>query len=254
MITHSNYKLDVFQTTDTLYEAAAHFIVDRANKAIAERGRFVISLSGGQTPKKLYALLAKPHFSTKMPWKKTFVFWGDERCVPLDGERNNAHQAKKILLDKVDIPISNIHIIPVDLTPAEAAASYEKELNAFFEGEPLRFDLILLGLGENGHTASIFPGTKLVGDESIGIRDLYIEDEGITVGPSYADGFRVTMTAPLINEARNILFLVTGEGKTVVLNKVLNGPYLPDKYPAQLIKPVDGELIWFVDSKAGAEV
>ncbi len=252
MTTDSKNKLEVFQTLDALYVAAANFIVDTANKAIGERGRYTISLSGGQTPKKLYALLATPSFSNKIQWEKTFVFFGDERCVPLDDERNNAHQAKSILLDNVDIPSSNIHIIPVDLSPAEAAVKYEKELKIFFGKESLRFDFILLGLGENGHTASIFPGTKVVEDKTIGIRDLYVETEKIPDGLSHSDGFRVTMTAPMINNARNILFLIAGEEKRVVLDKVLNGPYIPDKYPAQLIKPSDGELKWFVDSKAGA--
>jgi 6-phosphogluconolactonase len=235
--------LQVFETAETVNTVAVDFIIDIANKAIAERGRFVICLSGGQTPQQLYSLLAELPFCKQIQWKKTFVFWGDERCVPLNDERNNAHQAKIILLDKVDVPFSNIHRIPVNILAAEAAAEYEKEIKLFFnEGVP-RFDLILLGLGENGHTASLFPGTKVINEQVEGIREVYVEEERM---------YRVTMTAPLINRARHILFLVTGKNKAEILNKILSAPFEPDKYPAQLIRPIEGQLHWFIDSAAAA--
>lgn len=239
------YKLDVFKTTDALNRAAAEFIIAAANKAVDANGRFIIALSGGKTPGNLYALLAQPFYSDRMPWKNTFVFWGDERCVPLNDERNNAYQATVSLLGKVDIPGANIHIIPVNLSPAEAAMKYEQGLDDFFGEEPKCFDCILLGLGENGHTASLFPGTKVLNDVTEGIREVYIKEDNM---------FRVTMTAPLINHAHHILFLVTGQAKAAILEKVLTGPYQPEIFPAQLIKPVAGELYWFVDHAAASLV
>jgi 6-phosphogluconolactonase len=237
----SKLNLIVFQTADEFNKAAAEFIVAIASKSIAARGRFVVSLSGGKTPQKLYSLLAELPFRNQIEWGRTFVFWGDERCVPLDDARNNAYQAKIFLLDKVNIPKTNIFSIPVNLSPEEAAIEYENEIKNFFGDEPMKFDLFLLGLGENGHTASLFPGTNVIDEQSESVRDVYVEEEKM---------FRITITAPLINRASTILFLVTGKNKAEMLRKVLELPYQPDKIPAQLIKPIDGELYWFVDQDA----
>lgn len=252
MTDHSKYNVEIFQTTAALNRAAAEFIISKASEAIAARGRFSISLSGGQTPQNLYSLLAEPFYCEQIQWKKTFIFWGDERCVPLDDERNNAYQARSILLDKVDLPLSNIHFMPVNLSPEEAARTYEQELKDFFGDEPIRFDIMLLGLGENGHTASLFPHTKVIDEQAEGVRELYVEEENMSARPGHSDGFRVTMTAPLINRSHHILFLVTGEKKAGILKKILTASYQPEHFPAQLIKPDDGTLNWFVDHKAAA--
>lgn len=242
-MTAPTYNLTDFKTTDDLNKAAAAFIIEAAENAIAARGRFIISLSGGKTPAGLYNLLASTLYKEKLQWKNVYIFWGDERCVPLDDERNNAYQAKKILLDKIEIPAKNIHRIHTNLAPEKAAADYEKEIDIFFKGDEQRFDLILLGLGDNGHTASIFPDTDLVKEKAKGIRAVYVAEE---------KKFRVSMTVPLINQALNILFLVTGVAKAAILEKVLTGPYQPDNYPAQLIKPVAGLLTWFTDDDAAS--
>jgi 6-phosphogluconolactonase len=243
MTAGSTYKLEIFKTVDAFNKAVAEFIIATAEKSIAAKGRFTLSLSGGQTPGSLYQLLAEPAYSERMPWKNTFIFWGDERCVPLDDDRNNAQQAKILLLDKIDIPASNIHIIPVNLSPSEAARQYEKTVKDFFKEEPMRFDLILLGLGENGHTASLFPGTEIIKEQTAGIREVYVEEEKM---------FRISMTPYLLNLSHNIIFLVTGKSKADIFNTVLHDAYQPDKYPAQLIKPTDGNLYWFVDKEAAA--
>jgi 6-phosphogluconolactonase len=243
MTLHSTYHLKIFDTATALNKAAAEFIVTIAMQAIAERGRFIISLSGGQTPKNVYALLAEPVFSGRLEWKNIFVFWGDERYVPLDDERNNAYEAKSILLDKVGIPLANVHAIPVNLSPAEAARKYEQTLNDFFGDQLPQFDLVLLGLGENGHTASLFPGTKLINGQAKGIREVYVEEEKM---------FRITMTAALINQARHIVFLVTGEEKAAIIAKILSNSNQGSNYPAQLIKQPDGELYWFIDHAAAS--
>jgi 6-phosphogluconolactonase len=238
---HPNYKFEIFETVTELNMAAADFIISISKKSIAARSEFVISLSGGETPKQIYSLLADPAFREQLDWKRTFIFWGDERCVPLDDERNNAHQAKLMLLNKIDIPSSNLHFIPVNLSPEKAAAEYEKEIRNFFGDKPLRFDLMLLGLGENGHTASLFPKTKVLEEKNEGVKEVYVEEEKM---------FRVTMTARLINHSRNILFLVTGNNKAEILKTILDGPYQPENYPAQLIDPVDGDLFLYADRAA----
>jgi 6-phosphogluconolactonase len=242
---YPQYNLEVLPETEDLYVAVAEFIIDVANKAIAKKEQFTFVLSGGQTPLELYSTLAKHPYRNYIPWERTYVFWGDERYVPLADERNNAYQAKIHLLDKIAIPKSNIHIIPVNLSPEEASKKYEKEIEDFFEGAPPQFDLILLGLGEDGHTASLFPKTKVLNERSEGIR---------TIEVKAPVGIRITMTAPLINRAHHIVFLVTGKKKEVILKKVLNEPYQPEKYPAQLIKPVDGKLLWFANSAAATGV
>lgn len=236
-----NGSLKVFETIDLMDEAAAAFVIELAAESIMARGRFVLSLSGGNTPGKLYSLLSLPVFKDRIDWKKTFIFWGDERCVPLNDERNNAHMAKTLMLDKIDIPEANIFPIQVDLTPPEAAKSYEQKLKDFFGSDTPRFDLILLGLGENGHTASLFPGTQVIHEAQHWVKEVYVAEQ---------KEWRITMTASLINQANNIAFLITGKGKANILKAVLNGPFQPDLYPAQLIKPVRGDLFWFADKDA----
>ncbi len=234
----------VFET-DELAKAAAEFIINSANEAIDARGKFAISLSGGHTPEKLFTLLATEPYRQQIVWNKTFVFWGDERCVPADDEQNNVRMAKMYLLDKVDIPQSNIFPIPVDIEPSEAAIAYEDSIKQFFGSESPCFDLILLGLGENGHTASLFPGTNVLSEHSHLIKEVYVAEQKM---------YRITMTADLINQARNIIFLVEGEGKADIFRTVLTGPYEPERLPAQLINPVNGKLFWFVDNKAAVQL
>jgi 6-phosphogluconolactonase len=148
-----------------------------------------------------------------------------------------------LLLNQVNIPAANIYPVPVDLPPAEAANEYESTIKKVFDEEPICFDLMLLGLGENGHTASLFPGTDVVFENTRLVKEVYVEEQKM---------FRITMTAKLINQSYNIMFLLEGDGKAEVLKTILTTPYQPDKYPAQIIKPVNGNLYWFVDKKAAA--
>jgi 6-phosphogluconolactonase len=234
--------VQVFQAPEELSIAACAFIVELANKAVADHDRFVLSLSGGHTPERLYSLLATQAFRDKIPWKDTFVFWGDERCVPLNDKDNNARMAMSLLLDNVPIPPQNINRIAVNLLPDKAAEEYEHLLKDFFGNDDPNFDLVLLGLGENGHTASLFPGSDVINEKSHWVKAVYLEEQKM---------FRITMTAPLINLAHNILFVVEGRSKAEILNKILtvNNTY---KYPAQLIAPLNGSVYWFVDSKAAS--
>ena len=231
--------------TDELAKAVAEFIVKIANEAIDTSGRFVISLSGGHTPKTLYGVLCTEPYQGRIAWNKTFVFWGDERCVSSDDAQNNARMAKIFLLDHVDIPQSNIYPVPVDLPPEKAAAAYENSIKQFFGNEQPCFDLILLGLGENGHTASLFPGTDVLFEHTHLIKEVFVPEQKM---------YRITMTADLINKAWNVIFLVAGVEKAAILNTVLTHSYQPEQFPAQLIKPVNGKLSWFIDSKAAAQL
>jgi 6-phosphogluconolactonase len=241
-VTETN-DIHVFNDVAELCESTADFIIELANESIAVNGQFVLVLSGGSTPNELYKLLATEEYIKRMPWKKTIIFWGDERCVGLDDKLNNAFVARSLLLDKIDIPATNLYVTPVNLPPAEAAIKYEEDLKSFFKNKPPQFDLIFLGLGENAHTASLFPGTAVLHEKDRWVKEVYVEEQKM---------YRVTMTAPLLNQAHNIIFLVTGKAKADVLHTIFNSPYQPEEYPAQLIKPVDGNLYWYVDEAAAA--
>ncbi|HLO57243.1 MAG: 6-phosphogluconolactonase [Chloroflexota bacterium] len=227
----------VFDTARELNEAAARFCLNIANEAISKRGRFTFCLSGGSTPRGLYALLSSEPCKNKFPWNNTFLFWGDERCVPFQDGRNNAHMAYETLIDKVAIPGSNIFPIPVDLPPFDAAQEYEQTILQFFVEEQPCFDLILLGLGEDGHTASLFPGTSVLNEKKRLVKEVIVDDDRLN---------RITMTAPLINMAHHILFLVSGANKAEILSKVTTISTQPPQFPAQLITPQNGDLTWYV--------
>jgi 6-phosphogluconolactonase len=174
-----------------------------------------------------------------------FIFWADERCVLLNDERNNAQMAKNILLNKIKIPASNIYRIPSDIDPSKVARIYEDNIRFFFKGHFPSFDIILLGLGENGHTASLFPYTEALHDASHLVAKVYVKEQ---------DMYRITMTSFLINMAHNILFLVSGPGKAEIVNQILNGTSDPERYPAQLINPLSGELYWYLDKEAAEKL
>ncbi len=234
-----------YPTPDALSAAVAAFVCDLAVEAVRQYGRFSISLSGGTTPEKLFALLALPPYSEKMPWKQTHVFWGDERCVSYDDPRNNARMAQIVLLDKVGIPPGNIHRIRVELAPEDAAVQYERELSAVLENESPHFDLVLLGIGNDGHTASLFPGTEVLNEQNRLVKACYVESQQM---------YRVTMTLPLINRAKAILILVSGTGKADILKKLLNEEGADVIYPAQMVKPENGDVYWFIDEAAAASL
>lgn len=235
--------IQIFQNTEALAKATADKMLGISQQAIERNGRFVIALSGGSTPERLFKLLAKPPYLNQIPWDKTFVFWGDERFVPSDDQRNNSNRAKSLLLNHVPIPAINIHPIPVDLKPEESAKEYEKTIKKLFDKESPCFDLIFLGLGEDGHTASLFPGTDVVFENKKLVKEVYVEEQSM---------YRITMTPALINQAHNIVFLVEGEKKAKILKTILTEPRQTNKFPAQIIQPEKGNLYWFLDKKAAA--
>jgi 6-phosphogluconolactonase len=226
---------------------AAETVRDIVKKALFGSGTCAISLSGGSTPKSLYALMATPEWKSQFEWKHIHLFWGDERCVPITHADSNFAMVERELLSKVEIPEKNVHRFPVELNePNTVAEAYERDLREFFgtNGFP-RFDLVLLGLGENGHTASLFPNCPALKETKRLVVADWIEE---------VKAHRLTMTAPLINAARQIVFLVSGAAKAQVLKDVLNGPKQPEQLPAQLIVPSSGRLTWLVDKEAAGLV
>lgn len=235
-------KVEVFDTPQTLVEKLAEKFAELAKTAIYENGRFTVSLSGGTTPKALYERLAKPPYSGDIQWDSVLIFLGDERCVTHDHHDSNYGMIKTALLDKVAIPESSVFpTMGQAEDPEQSALQYDETLRRVFvapDDQIPSFDLILLGLGPDGHTASLFPDSKALNE----FKRLYVAN--------YIEKFeshRLTMTYPLINEAQNIVFMVSGESKASILKEVL-GPQ--KQFPAQAVQPRSGSLHWFVDKDA----
>lgn len=230
----------VYADIESLSRAAAECIVEEALMASQNHGRFSLLLAGGETPQRTYQLLAQEPFCASVPWKHVHLFWGDERCVPRDDPRNNAFTARKMFIDKVPLSEDQIHPIQTDLIPSDAAADYEMQLRRFFsDGKPV-FDLVILGLGEDGHTASLFPGTRE-----------YPEEPWVVVTQKAGEEIkRISLVPSVINMASKVLFLVSGKNKASVVTAVLTGPADPLRLPAQRITVPDDRLVWFVDNAA----
>ncbi len=231
----------VFTDLEALSQAAAELFTLQSRVASMVCGRFSVALSGGDTPRRMYELLATPPYSDRIHWKEVHVFWSDERCVAENDPRNNALMAHQTLLDHVPIPPENIHPIRCASSPREAAQAYELELREFFSTSNPNFHMVLLGLGSNGHIASLFPHTPVLEDKEHWVSDVYVQEVGM---------HRVTFTAPFINQAAQVAFLVSGADKAQVLEEVLEGPYQPDELPAQLIRPAGIHPLWLVDKAA----
>jgi 6-phosphogluconolactonase len=221
-------------------EAALHFITC-ANEAIAERNLFSVALAGGSTPNALYEALATVELVPRVDWEKVHVFWGDERCVAPNHEESNYRMAYDAMLRHLPVPVKQIYRMEGELEPKEAAKTYEGRLKQFFQQNIPRFDLILLGMGTDGHTASLFPGTKA------------LEETKKWVMPNYVrklSAWRLTLTAWTINQAANVTFLISGESKAEALQRVLAGRFTPNEVPAQMIRPERGQLRWLMDRAA----
>ncbi len=228
-------------------DAAGRFVAI-ANDATSARGRFSVALSGGATPRDLHTLLATPDLAKQVDWSRVHVFWGDERAVPPDDPASNYRMAQETLLSRVPVPLGNVHRIKGELEPQVAAREYAVTLASYFHphpGELPQFDLILLGMGANAHTASLFPGSALVNDTTDWVAAGYIEEVKMN---------RITLTVPVINAAEHILFMVAGEDKAATVRAVLRGEYRPADLPAQLIRPVSGALVWLLDRPAASKL
>ena len=239
-------RVRVFETAEELGAAAAARFVGLAREAVAERGSFSVALAGGQTPRRVYELLAGPELSAQVSWPDVHVFFGDERCVPPDDPDSNYRMARETLLSRVPVPAENVHRIEGRGDAAAGASLYEDELRGFFgDTDWPRFDLVLLGMGDDGHTASLFPSTPALDERRAWVAANRVGRLG---------AWRVTLTAPALNAARHVVFLVTGAGKAARLREVLCGERDPARLPAQLIWPADGTLEWFIDKGAAANL
>jgi 6-phosphogluconolactonase len=236
----------VFPDEVGLADGAAAFVTEVAAGAIAERGRFAIALSGGETPRPVYERLARPELRRAVAWENVHVFFGDERCVPPDDPRSNYRMVREAWLARSDVPWANVHRIRGEDDPEVEAVRYEAEVRSLFRTRAIpAFDLILLGIGDDGHTASLFPGTAALHEQ----QRLVVALDVAVMGSR-----RVTFTPPLINAARSVAFLARGAAKADMLWNVLEGPYQPELWPSQLVRPAPGELHWLVDAAAAARV
>ncbi len=234
--------------TDLSQQAASRF-ADVARQAVANQGQFNVCLSGGTTPRETYALLASEPLRDEVPWPRVYIFWGDERCIPLDHPDNHYRMASDILLSKVPLPAQNVHRMRGETSdPEEAASEYEALLRSFFgltaEDVP-RFDLILLGMGADGHMASLFPGTGALVETQRLVVSNYVPKLGAT---------RLTFTVRVLSHAHRIMFLVAGDSKADAVWTVLQGDDDQPKLPAQLVRPEKGTVLWLVDKAAGSRL
>ena len=229
----------IVPTPEALAEEAARRFARAASDAVRSRGEFVVALSGGETPRRLYERLAAPPYLSDIPWSRLQVLWSDERCVPPDHAGSNYRMAREALLDLVPIPAERVHRIRGEDAPTDAARAYEQTLRTL-----RRADLVLLGLGEDGHTASLFPGAE-GNDGERWVAARFHVPSGL---------WRVTLTPVFINAAAEVMFLVSGEGKAAIAHRVLEGPRRPQELPAQLIAPADGRLFWLLDAAAARDL
>jgi len=231
----------IYNDLEALSQAAAELFMLQSRVASLVCGRFSVALSGGETPRRMFELLATPSFSEHIHWDSVHIFWSDERFVPEDDPRSNSFMARQSLLNHVPIPSENIHSIHYGDSPAQAASRYEDELREFFSRQNPDFHLILLGLGSNGHIASLVPHTPVLKIKDRWVAEVYVKE---------LDMYRITFTAPFINQASQVVFLVSGSDKAEVLEEVLEGPYHPNELPAQLIRHNGIHPLWLVDKAA----
>ena len=229
---------------DQLSRDFADWLIEYANRTIEKNGGFSVALSGGSTPKKLHVLLAGDSYKTRTDWSKWHFFMGDERFVPFSDDRSNAKMCYETLLDHVPVKEEQIHFFQTEgITPAQSAVQYEKLLRDLFGNKPTGIDLVILGMGDDGHTLSLFPHQPIIHETAKWVDSFWLEAQ---------DMYRITMTHPVANHAASVAFLVAGAGKQHALKEVLEGKYQPDIYPSQIIRPVQGQLHWFVDEAAAA--
>ncbi|MCX6144275.1 MAG: 6-phosphogluconolactonase [Ignavibacteriales bacterium] len=234
-----------FLSADHLSLGAAQEFVRIVNSAIETRGVCNVALAGGETPRRMYIRLAKAPFAHAVDWSKVHLFFGDERAVPPTDYTSNFGMVDLELLSHIDIPYGNVHRMVGEINPDEAARRYERELERAFGQQEVRFDLVLLGLGEDGHTASLFPKTTSIDDEQSLVCAVYVPQ---------LESWRISLTFLAINNARGVLFLVAGGSKASILERVLSAKEATKELPATLVMPKEGTLLWMVDQDASVNI
>ena len=237
-------ELRVYDNPAEVAQALADLFIEKGVHAIDSRGSYAVSLAGGTTPKAAYQLLGGRDYRDDLEWNKIDIFFGDERCVPPEDDQSNYKMANNAFMAAVGIPTENIHRIRGEINPEDAAEEYREELRQVLGPEP-RFDLVMLGMGPDGHTASLFPGSDPMEGEEQLVRAVYSTSQA---------QWRVTLTPRVLNNARTIVFAAEGTAKTAILKRVREGEYTPTQLPSQIIVPRDGELIWLVDKAAAGLV
>lgn len=238
--------LRIFTDVDALMTALADYICDVADNSIRQRGRFNFVLSGGGSPKRLYELLASEHYKYRVDWDKTYFFFGDERFVPENDAQRNSVMAEEALFKPLKIKATRIFKVDTSGSPEEAAQKYAETIAAHFQDQPVEFDFNLLGLGDNSHTASLFPHTAVLKESEATVQAVYVEE---------VDMYRITMTAPLINQSKHITFLVFGKGKAEAVFRVLEDKSgTANEYPARLIMTDEKKVTWFLDEAAASDL
>lgn len=237
--------LRIFQDDKSLTAAAVEKFCFLAQNAIHQRGNFTAALSGGSTPRSLYQALASPPYLSQIDWRKVHLFWGDERHVPPDHPESNFRMVKEAMLDEIPIPDENVHRVPAELDVHQAAQKYEEDLKAFFKADWPRFDLVLLGMGSDGHTASLFPGSAGLSEE-----DRWF----ISNFDPKSQEWRLTLTKNAINSARQVMVIISGQAKAAALAKAIEGSATPELIPIQLLSPVEGDIVWMVDVAAASDL
>lgn len=238
-------KLHISQTIDSLSHDIAEWLVADIQKTLDKQDRYTISLSGGNTPKGLYTLLAEAPYRDQIDWGKIHIFFGDERYVPFDDDRNNGKMAYETLLRHVPIPENQIHYFNTTFSPEQSAGEYSKILHNYFDSKPHTLDLVLLGMGDDGHTLSLFPGTAVIHENKKWVTAYFVEKLNM---------YRMTLTVPVVIQSSAVAFLAEGGKKAATLKEVIEGGYNPDKYPSQIIKPLNNNLHWFIDKAAAAQL
>jgi 6-phosphogluconolactonase len=242
MTTREEGTLYIYETPAEVAKSLADLFVDYAGSAIGGAGRFVVALAGGTTPKATYALLAQPPYCNSIDWSAVEIFFGDERCVPPESDQSNYKMAFETFIKPLSIPDIHVHRMRGEDDPLRAALDYRAVLFNVL-GEKPQFDLVLLGMGPDGHTASLFPGQDPLTEDEQRVRAVYATSQS---------QWRLTLTPSLLNSAQAVCFAVVGSEKAGTLAAVRGGPYNPSKHPAQIIAPPDGELIWLADNAAAA--
>lgn len=231
-------KLHIFKDKAELSEKLAEWLVEEIDSVLKNQEYCSLVLSGGGTPQSLYEILAAEPFKHQINWHRIQLFWGDERVVPFDDPRNNAKNAFDLLINHVDIPANQVHIMRTDIATDLSVEAYSALLHRLFEYTTGSFDIVLLGMGNDGHTLSLFPGSPIIHDKDHWVKSVFNPNDKTD---------RITLMPVLVNRSSKIVFMVEGTGKAAVLKEVLEGECQPEKFPSQIIQPANGELHWFLD-------
>lgn len=236
-------QLHIYSNPTEISHSLAEWITSAIETTLQQQDRFTWVLTGGSSPKQLYGLLASSPYKERIDWAKLHIFWGDERVVPFTDDRNNAKMTYEHLLNHVPVIASQVYKMDTAIDAGRSAAAYEAILRRYFKDDGHSFDLVLTGMGDDGHTLSLFPHTKVIHEKNAWVSAFYLEPQQM---------FRITLTAPLVNRSKKIVFLTFGTGKANAVAAVLEGDTNVDQYPSQIIHPVNGELHLFTDEAAAA--